>query len=119
MGKEQHRSARFFLDAEICAEMCKNEMNLLYKDHEPPTSAFDEEWPAHHNELTTDEMINQIHGIVLTARQIANGFGISKNSITSTIKRREEQGDFTRKAGSGRLRIITAAQDNALTGYLR
>lgn len=55
----------------------------------------------------------------MTIMQIVNDFGINKNTVSSIIQRWEEQGDFTRKAGSGRLRVTTAAQDNALTDYLR
>lgn len=82
MEKEQYRSViRFlFLDGKTCEEI-KVKLHAVYKDHAPlmttirywfnefkrgRTSVFDEERPGRPIEVTTEDMVNKIHDIVLT-----------------------------------------------------
>lgn len=86
MEKEQYRSViRFlFLDGKTCEEI-KVKLHAVYKDHAPSmttirywfnefkrgrTSVFDEEHPGRPMEVTTEDMVNKIHDIVLADRRV-------------------------------------------------
>lgn len=86
MEKEQYRSAiRFlYLDGKTCEEI-KDRLVDVYKDLAPSmttvrywfaefkrgrTSVFDEERPGRPIEVTTDEMVNKVHDIVLSDRRV-------------------------------------------------
>jgi len=86
MEKEQYRSViRFlFLDGKTCEEM-KVKLHAIYKDHAPSmttirywfnefkrgrTSVFDEERPGRPIEVTTEDMVNKIHDVVLADRRV-------------------------------------------------
>src|SRR6476619_744441 len=86
MEKEQYRSViRFlFLDGKTCEEM-KVKLHAIYKDHalsmttirywfnefkRGRTSVFDEERPGRPIEVTTEDMVNKIHDVVLADRRV-------------------------------------------------
>ena len=86
MEKEQYRSViRFlFLDGKTCEEI-KVKLHAVYKDHAPSmttirywvnefkrgrTSVFDEERPGRPIEVSTEDMVNKIHDVVLADRRV-------------------------------------------------
>jgi histone-lysine N-methyltransferase SETMAR len=86
MEKEQYRSViRFlYLDGKTCEEI-KERLVAVYKDHAPSmttirywfnefkrgrTSVLDEERPGRPIEVTTDDMVDKIHDIVLADRRV-------------------------------------------------
>ena len=86
MEKEKYRSViRFlFFYGKTCEEI-KIKLHAVYKDHAPSkttirycfnefklgrTSVFDEERPGRPIKVTTEDMINKIHDIVLADRRV-------------------------------------------------
>ena len=106
MEKEQYRSViRFlFLDGKTCEEI-KIKLHAVYKDDAPSmttirfwfnefkrgrTSIFDEKRPGRPIEVTTEDMVNKIHDIVLAdrrvkIREIANIVKISTERIQNVL----------------------------------
>src|SRR5947199_4285649 len=106
MEKEQYRSViRFlFLDGKTCEEI-KIKLHAVYKDDAPSmttirfwfnefkrgrTSIFDEKRPGRPIEVTTEDMVNKIHDIVLAdrrvkIREIANIIKISTERIQNVL----------------------------------
>ena len=52
-------------------------------------------------------------------RRVATNYGINKSTVTRVKKRWEEEGSVRRKEGSGRRKISTDYQDEAVLNYLR
>lgn len=107
MEKEQYRSViRFlFLDGKTCEEI-KIKLQVVYKDQAPSmttirywfnefksgrTSVLDEERPGRPIKVTTEEMVNKIHDIVLAdhrvkIREIAEIANISTERVHNILR---------------------------------